>query len=86
MPERLFFSLCFRVLATLFVVINLVGQLGSVAMVLTRFKVDIACCVLFFIVVLQVAGYDISSKSQLQETTIHAHTRANPQTLTPAQT
>jgi hypothetical protein len=25
-----------------------------VAMVLTRFKVDIACCVLFFIVVLQV--------------------------------
>jgi hypothetical protein len=77
MPEKLFFSLLFRVLATLFVVINLVGQLGSVAMVLTRFKVDIACCVLFFIVVLQVAGFDISSKSQLQETTIHAHTRAN---------
>jgi hypothetical protein len=48
----------FRVLATLFVVINLVGQLGSVAMVLTRFKVDIACCVLFFIVVLQVCNYD----------------------------
>jgi hypothetical protein len=46
-------------LATLFVVINLVGQLGSVAMVLTRFKVDIACCVLFFIVVLQVcSNYD----------------------------
>jgi hypothetical protein len=47
-------AIYFRVLATLFVVINLVGQLGSVAMVLTRFKVDIACCVLFFIVVLQV--------------------------------
>jgi hypothetical protein len=55
-------------------------------MVLTRFKVDIACCVLFFIVVLQVAGFDISSKSQLQETTIHAHTRANLQTLTAALT
>ena len=35
-------------------VINLVGQLGAVAMVLTRYKVDIACGVLFFIVVLQV--------------------------------
>jgi hypothetical protein len=55
-------------------------------MVLTRFKVDIACCVLFFIVVLQVAGFDISSKSLLQETTIHAHSRANLQTLTPALT
>jgi len=50
---------CGWVLATLFVVINLVGQLGSVAMVLTRFKVDIACCVLFFIVVLQTIAYSI---------------------------
>jgi len=46
-------------LATLFVVINLVGQLGAVAMVLTRYKVDIACGVLFFIVVLQTIAYSI---------------------------
>jgi len=41
-------------LATLFVVINLAGQLGGVAMVLLRKKVDIACGLLFFIVFLQV--------------------------------
>lgn len=46
-------------MATLFVVINLVGQLGAVAMVLTRYKVDIACGVLFFIVVLQTIAYSI---------------------------
>merc|ERR1711928_326021 len=46
-------------LATLFVVINLVGQLGAVAMVLTRFKVDIACGILFFIVLLQTVAYSI---------------------------
>jgi len=38
---------CGWFIATMFVVINLVGQLGSVAMVLTRYKVDIACGVLF---------------------------------------
>merc|ERR1711860_140109 len=50
---------CGWFLATFFVVINLVGQLGAVAMVLTRYKVDIACGVLFFIVVLQTIAYSI---------------------------
>ena len=50
---------CGWFLATMFVVINLVGQLGAVAMVLTRYKVDIACGVLFFIVVLQTIAYSI---------------------------
>merc|ERR1712130_72563 len=45
---------CGWFLATLFVVTNLIGQLGAVAMVLTRFKVDIACGILFFIVILLV--------------------------------
>ena len=45
---------CGWFLATMFVVINLLGQLGGVGMVMTRFKVEIACGVLFFIVVLQV--------------------------------
>ena len=45
---------CGWFIATLFVVINLLGQLGAVAMVLTRFKVDIACGILFFVVILQV--------------------------------
>ena len=50
---------CGWFIATMFVVINLVGQLGAVAMVLTRYKVDIACGVLFFIVVLQTIAYSI---------------------------
>merc|ERR1712126_596462 len=50
---------CGWFMATMFVVINLIGQLGAVAMVLTRFKVDIACGVLFFIVVLQTIAYSI---------------------------
>ena len=45
---------CGWFLATLFVVINLIGQLGGVVMVMGRLKVEIACGVLFFIVVLQV--------------------------------
>ena len=44
---------CGWLLATTFVLINLVGQLGAVAMVLTRIKVDIACGVLFFVLILQ---------------------------------
>jgi len=50
---------CGWFLATMFVVVNLVGQLGAVAMVLTRYKVDIACGILFFIVVLQTIAYSI---------------------------
>merc|ERR1719517_197146 len=50
---------CGWFIATMFVVINLIGQLGAVAMVLTRYKVDIACGILFFIVVLQTIAYSI---------------------------
>jgi len=50
---------CGWFLATMFVVINLLGQLGGVGMVMTRFKVEIACGVLFFIVVLQTIAYSI---------------------------
>jgi len=50
---------CGYFLATLFVFINLVGQLGGCVMVLGRFKVDIACGLLFFIVVLQTLAYCI---------------------------
>merc|ERR1712025_680613 len=50
---------CGWFIATMFVVINLVGQLGSVAMVMGRLKVDIACGILFFIVVLQTIAYSI---------------------------
>ena len=45
---------CGWFLATLFVVINLLGQLGGVTMVMLRLKVDIACGILFGIVFLQV--------------------------------
>jgi len=50
---------CGYFLATLFVFVNLVGQLGGCVMVLWRFKVDIACGVLFSIVVLQTLAYSI---------------------------
>merc|ERR1712055_231380 len=50
---------CGWFLATLFVVTNLIGQLGAVAMVLTRFKADIACGILFFVVILQTIAYSI---------------------------
>ena len=50
---------CGWLLATLFVVVNLVGQLGAVAMVLTRVKVAIACGILFAVVILQTVAYSI---------------------------
>lgn len=50
---------CGWFLATMFVVINLIGQLGGVAMVMFKQKVDIACGMLFFIVVLQTIAYSI---------------------------
>ena len=50
---------CGYFLATTFVLLNLVGQLGAVAMVLARFHVDIACGALFFIVILQTVAYGI---------------------------
>lgn len=46
---------CGKFLATIFVLVNLLGQLGGCALVLLQFRVTIACCVLFFIVVLQVS-------------------------------
>jgi len=50
---------CGYFLATCFVFINLFGQLGGCMMVLWRFKVDIACVILFCIVVLQTLAYSI---------------------------
>ncbi|CAH0722180.1 unnamed protein product, partial [Brenthis ino] len=50
---------CGKFLATMFVIINLLGQLGGCVMVLGRLKVDIACGLLFFIVVLQTFAYSI---------------------------
>ncbi|KAH0564305.1 surfeit locus protein 4 homolog isoform X1 [Cotesia glomerata] len=50
---------CGKFLATLFVLINLIGQLGGCVMVIGRFKVSIACGALFFIVVLQTLAYNI---------------------------
>lgn len=46
---------CGKVLATLFVLVNLLGQIGGVVMVLARLRVQIACGTLFSIVVLQVS-------------------------------
>ncbi|XP_076029483.1 surfeit locus protein 4 isoform X1 [Oratosquilla oratoria] len=50
---------CGYFLATVFVLINLVGQLGAVFMVLFRKKVEVACGILLFIVVLQTIAYQI---------------------------
>lgn len=50
---------CGKFLATLFVIINLFGQLGGCVMVLIRYKVTVACSILFFIVVLQTIAYSI---------------------------
>lgn len=45
---------CGKFLATMFVLVNLIGQLGGCVMVLIQKKVTVACGILFFIVVLQV--------------------------------
>lgn len=50
---------CGKFLATVFVLVNLIGQVGGCVMVLGRLKVTIACGVLFFIVVLQTVAYSI---------------------------
>lgn len=50
---------CGWFLATLFVVINLAGQIGGCIMVLARFQVSIACGILFGIVILQTVAYSI---------------------------
>lgn len=46
---------CGKFLATVFVLVNLLGQVGGVVMVVGRLRVQIACGLLFFIVVLQVS-------------------------------
>ena len=50
---------CGYFLATLFVLVNLFGQLGGVVMVLGRIRVEIACIILFCIVLLQTLAYSI---------------------------
>lgn len=50
---------CGTFLATTFVMVNLIGQLGGCVMVIGRWKVSIACGILFFIVVLQTLAYNI---------------------------
>ncbi|XP_068909911.1 surfeit locus protein 4 homolog [Tenebrio molitor] len=50
---------CGKILATVFVLVNLIGQLGGCVMVIIRYKVAIACGVLFFIVVMQTLAYSI---------------------------
>lgn len=50
---------CGTVLATLFVLINMIGQIGGCLLVMLRYRVEIACGSLFFIVVLQTIAYSI---------------------------
>lgn len=50
---------CGYFLATIFVLVNFFGQLGGCVMVITRWRVSIACGILFFIVVLQTFAYSI---------------------------
>lgn len=53
---------CGKFLATVFVLVNLFGQLGGCVMVIIRYRVPIACGVLFFIVVLQVFSGDLQER------------------------
>ncbi|XP_074654280.1 surfeit locus protein 4-like [Tubulanus polymorphus] len=50
---------CGWFLAVMFVLVNLVGQLGGCVMVLSRQKVEIACGILFGIIGLQTIAYSI---------------------------
>ncbi|XP_046360919.1 surfeit locus protein 4-like [Haliotis cracherodii] len=50
---------CGYFLASLFVLVNLLGQLVGCVMVLSRQKVPIACGLLFFIIALQTIAYSI---------------------------
>lgn len=50
---------CGMFLATVFVLVNLIGQLGGCILVLLQKQVRLACGILFFIVVLQVNYYYI---------------------------
>merc|ERR1719500_1417062 len=50
---------CSYSVACTFIMYNLIGQLGSVGMVLLRLKIDFACFNLFFTVLLQTIAYSI---------------------------
>ncbi|GAB6021943.1 Surfeit locus protein 4 [Chamberlinius hualienensis] len=50
---------CGWFLATMFVIVNMIGQIGGCIMVLARFRVAVACGLLFGIVILQVIAYSI---------------------------
>ncbi|XP_041760832.1 surfeit locus protein 4 homolog isoform X2 [Anopheles merus] len=50
---------CGKFLATSFVLINLLGQIGGCVMVLGQLKVSIACWILFAIVILQTIAYSV---------------------------
>ena len=45
---------CGYIIGTLFVIVNLIGQLGGCILVLIRKHVNIACGILFFVIALQV--------------------------------
>lgn len=48
-----------QILATVFVLVNLIGQIGGCLFVMFRYRVEIACGTLFFIVCLQTIAYSI---------------------------
>lgn len=50
---------CGMTLATIFVLVNLVGQLGGCILILLQKHVRLACGLLFFIVVLQVSRHNL---------------------------
>lgn len=50
---------CGHLLASIFVFINLVGQIGAVSMVVNRFQINVACGILLFIVALQTIAFSI---------------------------
>lgn len=50
---------CGIILATVFVLVNLLGQLGGCILILLQKHVRLACGILFFIVVLQVSEHYI---------------------------
>lgn len=58
---------CGKFLATVFVLVNLLGQVGGVIMVLGRLRVQIACGLLFFIVVLQVRKWILLKVQQVDD-------------------
>ncbi|KAH8287427.1 hypothetical protein KR054_007106 [Drosophila jambulina] len=57
--------LCGRFLATLFVLINMVGQLGGCCMVMARSKANIAVGILLSVVLLQIVTYSILWKLKM---------------------